>query len=78
MKKKLLVTVMGMTLAFAMLTGCGSEGKDTTTTTDSEAVQTTDEATDNTTVVEVPTESESEVEDTTPEVSAEKNQFIRL
>ena len=67
MKKKLLVTVMGITLAFSMLTGCGSEGKDTTTTMESEAVQTTDEATDNTTVADVPTESEAE--DTTSEVS---------
>lgn len=73
MKKKLLVTVMGMTLAFAMLTGCGSDGKDTTTTTNSEAVQITDEATDNTTVSDTDTESESESEDENtsdiPEVS---------
>ena len=62
MKKKLLVTIVGMTLAFAMLTGCGSDGKDTTTTTNSEAVQITDEATDNTTVSDTETESESESE----------------
>lgn len=59
---KILVTIVGMTLAFAMLTGCGSKGEDIT---DSEAVQTTDEATDNTTV----SDTESEAEDTTPEVS---------
>lgn len=60
MKKKILVTMVGMTLAFAMLTGCGSKGGDIT---DSEAVQTTDEATDNTTVSDTDTESESESED---------------
>ena len=53
-----------MTLAFAMLTGCGSKGEDIT---DSEAVQTIDEATDNTTVSD--TEAESESEDTTTEAS---------
>lgn len=85
MKKKLLVTIVGMTLAFAMLTGCGSDGKDTTTTTNSEAVQTTDEATDNTTVSDTDTESESESEDEntsdttevsdTPEVSDAPEDF---
>ena len=45
MKKKILVTMVGMTLAFAMLTGCGSKGEDTTTTTaDTEvSTPTTDE-----------------------------------
>ena len=54
MKKKILVTMVGMTLAFAMLTGCGSEGKDTTTTTADTEVSTP--ATD---------ENESEAEEVT-------------
>ena len=57
--------MVGMTLAFAMLTGCGSEGKDTTTTTADTEVSTP--ATD-----ENESESEDASEDTTPEVSAEE------
>ncbi len=43
MKKKILVTIVGMTLAFVMLTACGSEGKDTTTADTEVSTQTTDE-----------------------------------
>ena len=87
MKKKIFATVLCMVTAVSMLTGCGDTSTDTTKDNEpvmeSEAVQITDEATDNTTVAEVPTESESEAEDTsdttevsdTPEVSDAPEDF---
>lgn len=76
MKKKIFATVLCMVTAVSMLTGCGGTSSDTPKDSEpvmeSEAVQTTDEATDNTTVSDTDTESESEAEDTTPEVSAEE------
>ena len=73
MKKKIFATVLCMVTAVSMLTGCGGTSSDTSKDNEpvmeSEAVQTTDEATDNTTVSDTEAESESKVEDTTPEVS---------
>lgn len=83
MKKKIFATVLCMVTAVSMLTGCGGTSKDTTKDNEpvmeSEAVQITDEATDNTTVSDTDTESESEseAEDTsdTQEVSDAPEDF---
>lgn len=87
MKKKIFATVLCMVTAVSMLTGCGGTSKDTSkgneAVVESEAVQITDEATDNTTVSDTDTESESEDENTsdttevsdTPEVSDAPEDF---
>lgn len=81
MKKKIFATVLCMVTAVSMLTGCGDTSTDTTKDNEpvmeSEAVQITDEATDNTTVSDTDTESESEAEDTsdTQEVSDAPEDF---
>lgn len=72
MKKKLLVTVMGMTLAFAMLTGCGSKAEDTTTVTSASAdtEASTSTADENEAETEDTSDSADEIE--TPEEDAWK------
>lgn len=81
MKKKIFATVLCMVTAVSMLTGCGGTSTDTSKDNEpvmeSEAVQITDEATDNTTVSDTDTESESDAEDTsdTQEVSDAPEDF---
>lgn len=77
MKKKILVTMVGMTLAFAMLTGCGSKGEDTTTTTADTEISTpvTDENEAEDTSDTVDKTSKDTAEDTTQEVSDAPEDF---